>query len=564
MKFLRSQQLNKNILVGVGFVIIVATICQLLFSNLGFNPTDDGFVLAGSRRILDGEYPHKDFISIRPVGSYFLYSPLISVAGDYVIYASRFIVWLEFAVIAFLWITILNKKLNLSLSTRYVLLLAFIIFVFCVHSFPIMVWSSIDALLFSTIGILLCFSSSVAKKCAGYFFIGMSILFRLNFLPLVIISILLFGDWKKKRFWLMLILPGFIYFLYALINNALIDTLLQLTAQNTLSTVVLTLLLSKSSIISIIGIFIGAVGINLAKGYSSFIKDSIERRLIGIIMLILMPIAGLLPLALSIYYYSVYSKILFATLIGVILVLFYKERLSSLVKMGLLIILIAFSVSLSAGYTIPSLFSGVLSAFLILVAYIEYKKIMKIGPSKKNGGLVLFFMRKDVIRLLTLLLVLLVVMAFSYARYNVIYRESPAKTLNSELGDVLAGGRFIKVDNNTFKVLMDLNSAVSKIENSKEFCILADYAAYWIKSNQRNPLPSDWPNNVELATDKMKMHFEDAIQKNRGNMTIILGKYWTERIAYDYEPFPKDNYIVNYIKSNLTKIGETEFFELYE
>jgi hypothetical protein len=563
MKSLRSRKSNKNIiLMGIGFVIIIATICQLLFSNLGFNPTDDGFVLAGSRRILDGEIAHKDFISIRPVGSYFLYAPLIPATGDYVIYISRFIVWLEFAAMAFIWVIILNKKLNLSLSTKYLLSLAFIIFIFCVHSFPIMVWSSIDALLFSTIGIFLCFSNSVPRKCIGYLFIGMSILFRLNFLPLLVIFILLFGDWKKKKFWLILILPGFVYFLYSFLNNALTDALFQLTAQNIFSSVVLTLLISKSSIISVIGILIGAFGINLAKGHGSFIRNPVERKLIGIIILLLVPVAGLLPLALSIYYYSIYSKILLAALIGVILILSYKEKFSTLVKMGLLVILIALCVSFSAGYATPSLFSGILLGFLILVAYIEYKKINTKG--KKISGLASFLMRKNIIRLATLLLIVLAISAFSYARYNEIYRETPATTFNSELGDVLAGGKSIRIDNNTYNVLMDLNSAVSKIGKDKKFCILPDYAAYWIKSKQQNPLPLDWPNNVELASDKLKVYFEDAIEKNREDMTIILGKYSTERIAFVYEPLSNDNYIVSYVKFNLTKIGETEFFELYE
>jgi hypothetical protein len=37
--------------------------------RLGFNPTDEGFVLAGSYRILHGQVPHLDFISPRPAGS---------------------------------------------------------------------------------------------------------------------------------------------------------------------------------------------------------------------------------------------------------------------------------------------------------------------------------------------------------------------------------------------------------------------------------------------------------------------------------------------------------------
>ena len=37
--------------------------------HLGYNPTDDGFVLAGAQRLLHFQIPHADFVSARPVGS---------------------------------------------------------------------------------------------------------------------------------------------------------------------------------------------------------------------------------------------------------------------------------------------------------------------------------------------------------------------------------------------------------------------------------------------------------------------------------------------------------------
>jgi len=36
---------------------------------LGFCPTDEGYFLAQTWRLLNGEFPHRDFISPRPVGS---------------------------------------------------------------------------------------------------------------------------------------------------------------------------------------------------------------------------------------------------------------------------------------------------------------------------------------------------------------------------------------------------------------------------------------------------------------------------------------------------------------
>ena len=41
----------------MSFLILVPLLSHLLFSWMGFTPTDEGFTLANSRRILDGQAP---------------------------------------------------------------------------------------------------------------------------------------------------------------------------------------------------------------------------------------------------------------------------------------------------------------------------------------------------------------------------------------------------------------------------------------------------------------------------------------------------------------------------
>jgi hypothetical protein len=41
--------------------------------SLGFNPTDDGYVLAQASRVLSGQVPHRDIASPRPLGSALLH-----------------------------------------------------------------------------------------------------------------------------------------------------------------------------------------------------------------------------------------------------------------------------------------------------------------------------------------------------------------------------------------------------------------------------------------------------------------------------------------------------------
>ena len=81
------------------FVLVTSfvLIFHLIFSKYGFNPTDDGHVLAHAKRILNGEIPHRDFISIRPAMSSFLHSiEIIIFPTEKIFYYSRFVVIIFF------------------------------------------------------------------------------------------------------------------------------------------------------------------------------------------------------------------------------------------------------------------------------------------------------------------------------------------------------------------------------------------------------------------------------------------------------------------------------------
>ncbi|MBN1406002.1 MAG: hypothetical protein JW946_05730, partial [Candidatus Omnitrophica bacterium] len=98
------------------FLIVVPAAAHLLFSYMGFNLTDDGVLLAGCRRILEGEIPHRDFISIRPAGSYILHLPFVFFDQEYTFWISRLFVWFQLACIAWCWVEIIGRLLRFSFS----------------------------------------------------------------------------------------------------------------------------------------------------------------------------------------------------------------------------------------------------------------------------------------------------------------------------------------------------------------------------------------------------------------------------------------------------------------
>jgi len=131
-------------LAGVLFLTLVPTIVQLLISWMGMTPTDDGFFLGMSRRLLDGEIPHRDFITARPVGTGILWTPIVFLGGDYTIWISRFFVWFQIAGIAWIWTVLIHRMLKQVIGPTEQTALALIAFVGTATTFIITPWPTID------------------------------------------------------------------------------------------------------------------------------------------------------------------------------------------------------------------------------------------------------------------------------------------------------------------------------------------------------------------------------------------------------------------------------------
>ncbi len=190
---------RKEVVVGLLFVIVVPVVAHIMLSKYGFNPTDDGFILAGSERILDGQVPHKDFISIRTTGSLYLHAPFVALGGDYTIWLSRLFVWFELAAMAWMWTLFVSRQFKVMSSVALKAFFALTTMAFTAHVFPIMAWHSIDALFVSSIGFALCTSGNPKVKMLGYLVLGSSILFRQNFVILVLVGIIMLIGIVKKN-----------------------------------------------------------------------------------------------------------------------------------------------------------------------------------------------------------------------------------------------------------------------------------------------------------------------------------------------------------------------------
>ncbi|MFN8236971.1 MAG: hypothetical protein U0T77_02285 [Chitinophagales bacterium] len=303
--------MTKRITVYDGiFILLIAFICHALFSRYGFNPTDEGFVLSATNRVMHGQIPHVDFSSVRPLGYAYLHIPELLLSKKYFFLISRFVFWLEQALIAFLWVRFLLKSIPTSVSLTSKYLLIIVTLIFNVHYFPCSVLHTIDGLLMCLIGINLIHSS---RKYAvvGFFFIGYAALCKQNYLIMLPLTLILSGRSKATLNLSIGLLPIVLYLLFIILNGGWNDLTTQLGSHNELvNTGILPYSNSRLFYLSIFVVFIVSYIDN------KWVKISYISAVFAVCLYAL----------LTYTYHEKYSFFVFGSVLGMLIFQLFKKR----------------------------------------------------------------------------------------------------------------------------------------------------------------------------------------------------------------------------------------------
>jgi hypothetical protein len=526
---------------------------------MGFNPTDDGFVLAYGRRILDGQVPHLDFISIRPVGSPLLHLPELLLGGDHVIYASRLFWWYEWAFVAWVWVGLLATLLDVELDAGERFALQLLVFMLSAHVAPPRAWHTVDGIFLASLGVHLASGSRPSRKAVGYLLVGTACLCKQNFAAFAPAALVGLGDWRQPRYWLAVAVPGALYVLAVTALGGGPDLLVQLGAQHDLVSAGITAYVSRPPLVlgvlgGLIAGWLSALPRLDARGTPGPSRWAVLAAVLGGFTVLLAPL-GLLASAIT-GSYTLYARVPAFALFGFVL-----GRLSGLLggrniaatRAAFLALALAWASSISRGYTTPAYATGILAAFLLLRDY------PFLTPSRQSGH------RRRWLPLAVL--TVFTACGFVSARTQVIYREQVAARLDRPLGDVFPGGRGIRTNRQTYAFLADLDRAVRIAhELPRRYAILPDLPGYWVASRQANPLPIDWPQSIELPHPALFRRVTRSIEENRGRVLFLVQKVRADTLAGDIVPLAGDGIyaIVGTVRASLVKVGETEFFEIYE
>jgi len=585
-------------------IIILCTasiIFHSLFSKYGFNPTDDGNIIAHSKRIILGQIPHLDFISIRPVGSALLHTFEVLFFKEHLYLYSRFIVWLQIVIISYLWIGFVSKLLEINIINPIATwTLVIISTMLCAHNFPIMAWATIDGIFFSTLGLNFVNRNQTMLKYFGYFLLGYAYLCKQSFLFFPLGVLFIFRDWQDIKKIISVMLPGLLYIGVLGIFGGLNNFIIQLTGGGT---ALLLLKITYGFLLNnmvLLGFVISFTLMTLHRHtdlLSSSIQLGINRLSFLILLLYLLGTLFILKF-LFISNHQALGWILFGMNSGIFIANLYVQGNKNTIKVYFILILLGWSTSLSSGYSQPTLVNGLLFSsillyllqnkhtlpltinfnslmpksinilgicFLIIVMlFNEYSltamlsKDGSIATSNRVAiwlfditcvlfGLVLLNANRLLINrsfkfgifisLGLTALVILIAPIFNYSRLNNIYREQRLSELTYKLNGVLPGGNGIYTNENTYKVLVDLSKAIKKTEGSK-FAIVPDMAGYWPSAKEANPLISDWIQKIEVPYGQTLDSMKSNIKKFVfKGERIILQKFRAHKLANGFEPF---------------------------
>jgi hypothetical protein len=504
--------------------LLLPLVCQAAFGWIGFNPTDDGWLQAVARRLIEGEVPHRDFIFLRPALSAYLQVPVVWLGGDWVIWWSRLWGWVELAAIAWLW----SGLVGLRGSLRVIGYIAATLI--SAHTFPIMAWHTLDGILLCTLGVVLAQRGALRT---AFFCVGCAALCRQNFA--LFAPLLLCAVGGPVRFWFVAgfwsALPALVYVAALAAVGGAGDFVQQIMASGGA--------FAEAALVQPVqqpwlwaGVLIG--------GLAAWQLRSAARYAPAWLALILLLLAGQLatgPVAIKTGIHVLFG----ACLVGCVAA---RQRLLGWSALGL-----GWTTMISIGYPTPALAAAPLALVLARLAF----------PDRE-------LTRPLVVPAFAVLA--LVVAASSWARVRFPYCEAPAWELRWNVGEALPGARGLYTNPRTIANLAELRElALNRDARQVPYVVLTDFSAHWIRSPQKNLLPVEWPQETEIgppgpvrdrvlrSLDQLPPGTEIWVQK------YLLVAYGAALIPID--PTWRFYHVQHVVRSRWQKRSETRFFEVF-
>jgi hypothetical protein len=514
-------------------------------ASWGFNPTDEGYTLAWSQRLLQGAIPHRDLVSFVPLASGYFH--IIDFIGPgSLIMRSRAITAAEIAIYSLALCVLAFKAHSSRLSHTSLYLTALIAFAVNAHSFPFMAWTTIDAAFVSAIGFGLLGTNPLQGKRTGrnrmgLVALGMPALFRqsMGLITLFAAALMCMRAWRRRSLRdglkdaCFLIAPVLAWCTAMLLMGALPEMIAQVirasTRQAPLAWLAAYQPLVQPSAATLVACA-APIGLRLMLTYSKrmhvnpTVQWAIAIASIGILLMVAfdwnMGGDG-----------TAWGCALLVDCIAFLLIEWMETRTIQIV--GLELLVLALGVSLSFGYAVPNLVAGSLLAYMLISTL-----ACSPAPSRQNIALVLMGG-----------LTSLSVGAWVVVRATNIYRDRPLPSLTRDLGSLSGNLAGVRTNPITYQYLKDMVTCVQN-HPASSVALLPDNSALYPVLGLHDPVASPWlvavsgdPQKVNQSLDNIRnlssylVVFQLVSAADLSNMTSLPVASWKDEI-YDPSEYP--------------------------
>ena len=550
-------------LVLTGLVLILVNIFFEIPQGEGFNPSDDGVILGQSFRILAGQVPHLDFISIRPAGSAIFHA--ISFFSPLPLEVSaRWITLLQYLIYSFLWAWILVKaKPQMPDKIFWVVFMSVLIFVLNQNHYNLFPWTTIDALFFFSLGFFIYWNwkevrLSVTESWIRYFLIflfsGYAALCRQSFaLPTLVLGVaILIESIQNIKIWRLLsslVFGLFPYWLYGFIllrNEAFSLFLDQMTGRTELWQTGIVRYGQEfwgSPLLILYILLLGGFLLSSFMNLSSLKAERFSRPIkLGALSLLVVTLVIIIMVFVRPENLFSYSFIFFWFLLVLLIVRgFFSDQGSVFRRLSFWVILISWTSSISLGDNAPVFSMGILAGTIVLL-------IVSSIPSGTWHVFSLAYVRRIALVISAILMVGLGI--FGQKSNN--YRDLDSGSLHFTMELEYAGMGKIKTNPRTYEYLQEIKRIYSDLEQPEgRFVVLPNASLIYPLLNSQNPMPLDWMQGPEfVGQENNLLELLAEIDKMDG-IYLLFDKYNSKWIAdsliqmeYDRDVYPYHSYLL--------------------
>lgn len=519
-----------------------------LYGCYGINDADDGFTLALSWRIFNGEIPYRDFILVRTP-----FSPVFHVLTLYLIPENYQVVFERFLFYAMMGLSSLFGAFALSNAFQddedmqldpYVL--AAMGFIYSVGSFSPMPWHTVDGVLFASAGaLLLTRSLSFGSITFGMLLLTLAALCKQSFYLVPLVGLLYIAlqskDWRRTVYSLFVLVSFVGLYLFMLYLLGALDEFFVFTVGSSkigdlLSAGVFEYL-GLASVYYLAFVVLLIIAVRSKEAFSVDVRWLVPYAFISLLFLY--------PLGLFVYkvflrgddgvyvfYQDKVAPVLFLMSVLLFLRVFRFEKKWMVLYF---LVFISWSAGISWGYRSPALFSvPLLFAFLIIA-----RRFLAVGDLRRLSFYLLFM---------------------GLVAYFIAYQKPYCNPVRSgitySLSDVFPKLTHIRVDRDSYEKYRELNALLSRHGDNFKTMPGMPWANYL--SGTRAPVSIDWVFNAEMNGRE-----EEVLKELEEKHVVIFMEKRPQLISVNdsYDRFNSRTAFV--VKNTWTKIDSTGHFDVY-